>query len=376
MALSFLPHEGNLVGIFLVLVLFFLAPASPAAVEPRLKVISIEEPESPTGDSPSFSWFSPRHSERDGSCPVSGQTWCGNELPGDFCCPSDSSCKVLAANTTILCCPEGSECNIIKAITCEIASQDPSKYPGAPIKTLAQDQKLKRCGSKSCCPFGYSCDEELRCVRDKDQEESYAFLIPEPSSTEGPTSTAEPSSTSPPEYLPVETSEAPEVIPGTPPRASASATSTSTESSTPDEEEEQSRSGVEPTGVVTAGTVAGVCCLAGIGIFVWMKWFRRKTPKGTPILHDTRESWGYFSSTGSTPMMTKYLRITRGPNEKFVVTPTTPAFSPLRPPSQRRSESPVELPATPVSLCMWSNLENAAVEEPKLAYVVRAKPQQ
>ncbi|RSM15314.1 hypothetical protein CEP52_000878 [Fusarium oligoseptatum] len=202
------------------------------------------------------------------------------------------------------------------AITCEIASQDPSKYPGAPIKTLAQDQKLKRCGSKSCCPFGYSCDEELRCVRDKDQEESYAFLIPEPSSTEGPTSTAEPSSTSPPEYLPVETSEAPEVIPGTPPRASASATSTSTESSTPDEEEEQSRSGVEPTGVVTAGTVAGVCCLAGIGIFVWMKWFRRKTPKGTPILHDTRESWGYFSSTGSTPMMTKYLRITRGPNEK------------------------------------------------------------
>ncbi|KAF4470113.1 hypothetical protein FALBO_2988 [Fusarium albosuccineum] len=377
MALSMVPHEGSLLGIFLVLVSLLLSPVTPAAIEPPLRVSSLEEPQSPRRIPQLFSDFLPRHYERDGSCAVSGEGWCGHDLPGDFCCPSESSCKVLAANTTILCCPEGKDCTVIQPITCEIGSQDSSKYPGAPIKTLALDKNLKRCGIARCCPFGYSCKGGSQCVLDKDQEESYAFLLPESTSTTSTISPTSTSSTSTTDVLSVETSVVPdEVIPGAPPSTSA----TTTESSSPDDDDEdqgETQGGVGPTGVVTAGTVAGVCCLAGVSIFVWMKWFRRRrTSPDTPHMPLTRESWGYFSSTGEAPT-TRYLRITRGPDDKFVVTPSTAGFSPPPPPpiTEPKPQSPVELPATPVSLCMWMNLENAAVEEPKLAYVVPPKPQ-
>ncbi|KAF4983196.1 hypothetical protein FZEAL_1353 [Fusarium zealandicum] len=364
---------------FLVLVSFLLTTAAGAAVEPPLRVSSLEEPRGPRRLSSIFSDFPSRHTERDGSCPISGMDWCGSELPEDFCCPSESSCKVLAANTTALCCPKGSTCINIQPIICKITFQDPSAYPAAPIKTLALDQKLKRCGSNTCCPLGYSCEDGTTCVLDKDQEEAYAFLIPGSLSATTETATATHIlSTSADAVLPVETLDVPDAaITTLPPSASASTTeSASPDTQEGDEEEENGHGGVSPTGVVTAGTVAGVCCLAGIGIFVWMKWFRKRRTPDTPLMTQTRDTWGYFSSHGGTSRSTQYLRVTRGPDDKFIVTPSTAGFPPPLPLPQiveEAQQSPVELPATPVSLCMWSNLEYAAVEEPKLAYVVPAK---
>ncbi|KAF4972063.1 hypothetical protein FSARC_1281 [Fusarium sarcochroum] len=381
MVFSLQPHEGHILRIFLVLVSFLLAPATPAVVEPHVRVFPIEEPESPRRIPPSFMDFPSQHQERDGSCPISGERWCGNDLPGDFCCPSKSSCKILAANTTALCCPKGMKCEVILPITCNIASQDPSHNPQAGVKTLVLDRELKRCGSKSgtkkCCPFGYSCKGDKECVLDEDQEESYAFLLPVPESTSTTSPVATPTDTSSSvtsDVLPMETSEVPDRILQPP---SATATAATAESSAPDDEDEENSSGISPTGVVTAGTIAGFCCVAGVGIFIWMKWFRKKKNLDTPNMPLTRESWGYFS-TRSTPS-TRFLHLARGPNDKIIVTPSTAGFSPPVPPlapiTEEKEQSPVELPATPVSLCMWSNFENAAVEEPKLAYVVPARSQ-
>ncbi|EWZ93369.1 hypothetical protein BFJ70_g8388 [Fusarium oxysporum] len=384
MAFTLQPHEGHLLRIFLVLVSFLLAPASPAVVEPHVRVFAKEEPESPRKAPPSFLDFPSQHQRRDGSCPISGDHWCGNDLPGDFCCSSQADCKVLAANTTALCCPKNSkgECEIILPITCNIERQNPSTNPEAEVKTLALDRKLKRCGAmngaRRCCPFGYSCKDDKECVLDKDQDESYAFLLPVPeytsATTSAPTSTTTSSSTS--DILSVETSEVPDRV-FQPPSASADPTTSTTESATPDDnEEEEKGSGISPTGAVTAGTVAGVCCLVGVGIFVWMKWFRKKGDRDTPEMSLARESWGYFS-TRSAPS-TLHLHLARGPDDKFIVTPTTAGFTPSYPPLAPivdENQSPVELPATPVSLCMWSNFENAAVEEPKLAYIIPAKRQ-
>ncbi|EKJ75619.1 hypothetical protein FPSE_04262 [Fusarium pseudograminearum CS3096] len=383
MAFSVLPHERHLLRVLLVLASFLLAPASPAAVESHIRVFSIEEPDSPQEAPSSFMDFPSQYKKRDGSCPISGDHWCGNDLPGDFCCSSTSVCKVLAANTTTLCCPKNSrgECEIIMPITCQIERQNPLTNPQAEVKSLALNQELKRCGSKSgrkrCCPFGYSCRDDKECVLDEDQDESYAFLLPVPeySSTSSPTATSTATSSATSDVLAIETSEAPGRVVQPP---STSAAAPEKESSVPEDEDEEDKKdgGISPTGVVTAGTVAGVCCLAGIGIFVWLKWFRKKRTDDTPEMSLTRESWGYFSDGGSPA--TRHLHIARGPNDKFIVTPTTagftPSYPPLAPIVEERS-SPVELPATPVSLCMWSGFENAAVEEPKLAYVIPAKPQ-
>ncbi|KAF4449805.1 hypothetical protein F53441_7000 [Fusarium austroafricanum] len=385
MAFSLQPHQGHLLGIFLALVSFLLAPASPAAAESHVRVFAIEEPESPRKVPPFYSDFPLQHHKRDGSCPISGDHWCGNDLPGDFCCSSDSICKVLAANTTVLCCPKNAqgECEVIMPITCNIEMQNSSTYPEAAVKTLVLDEDLKQCGRKNgarrCCPFGYSCRGDKECVLDKDQDESYAFLLPASehisttTSATLTTSTAASSATS--DVLSVETSEAPDAVVRPP---SAIPTTSTTEPYTPkDDGEGKEDDGVGPTGAVIGGIVAGVCCLVGIGIFVWMKWFRKKKPiQDTPNMPLTRESWGYFS-TRSTPS-TRHVHITRGPDDRFIVTPITAGFTPGIPPLApivEENQSPVELPATPVSLCMWSNLESAAVEEPKLAYVVPAKRQ-
>ncbi|QPC79444.1 hypothetical protein HYE68_010196 [Fusarium pseudograminearum] len=383
MTFSVLPHERHLLRVLLVLASFLLAPASPAAVESHIRVFSIEEPDSPQEAPSSFMDFPSQYKKRDGSCLISGDHWCGNDLPGDFCCSSTSVCKVLAANTTTLCCPKNSrrECEIIMPITCQIERQNPLTNPQAEVKSLALNQELKRCGSKSgrkrCCPFGYSCRDDKECVLDEDQDESYAFLLPVPeySSTSSPTATSTATSSATSDVLAIETSEAPGRVVQPP---STSAAAPEKESSVPEDEDEEDKKGggISPTGVVTAGTVAGVCCLVGIGIFVWMKWFRKKRTDDTPEMSLTRESWGYFSDGGSPA--TRHLHIARGPDDKFIVTPTTagftPSYPPLAPIVEERS-SPVELPATPVSLCMWSGFENAAVEEPKLAYVIPAKPQ-
>lgn len=105
------------------------------------------------------------------TCAAKGLDSCSKDLPDNFCCPKDSSCVSLAAETTVLCCPTNKSCDTIKPITCNIQAQDPSTDLKAPIKTTVFDVDLPKCGSTGyCCPFGYSCsDDGAWCSRNEDQ---------------------------------------------------------------------------------------------------------------------------------------------------------------------------------------------------------------
>ncbi|KAH6987701.1 hypothetical protein BKA56DRAFT_612459 [Ilyonectria sp. MPI-CAGE-AT-0026] len=374
-SLLFLPRDGIILKMFLVMASFLIAPSVSAAVGVKLS----------QGSPPPYQrhqLLASRLFDRDdSSCALENYTQCGSQVPDNLCCPDDTKCMIIASNTTIVCCPKGSDCDTIKPIVCNVALQDTVKHPGSPIQTLALNASMETCGS-ACCPFGYICEGDSQCVLDKSQDD-YDYLMMESkskSSTSKTTSTTtlatkttstSTSTSAATSALVVETSKVPNYVV---PEPSSTTSTAATESSTSDDNPDDANKGnTTPTGVVAAGTVGGVCCLAALGIYIWLKWFRKKRSfLNSPQKTSSEESWGYFS----TPDSTRRVYLARGPDDKFIVTPSTAGFSPppvLQEPGYRENSDPVELPATPVSLCMWMNLEDASVEEPKLAYVVPAK---
>ena len=102
------------------------------------------------------------------TCADSSFSRCADtKLPSDFCCSADSTCISLDSSSSALCCPKGADCSKIQPISCELSFQDVSGRPDAAIKTTRLDEKLATCGSNTCCPFGYTCDNNSQCVIDK-----------------------------------------------------------------------------------------------------------------------------------------------------------------------------------------------------------------
>lgn len=121
--------------------------------------------------------------------------------PANFCCPTGRTCLSLAAGTTLLCCPTGESCAKIETISCDISRQDAGRDQNSRIKTTALTSVLPKCGPHACCPFGYSCAGDDRCVLDKDQ----SIPPPPPPSTTSsspPTTTPNPSPPPPTPTLP------------------------------------------------------------------------------------------------------------------------------------------------------------------------------
>src|SRR3569833_3369593 len=90
-------------------------------------------------------------------------------LPGNFCCSADTTCSVLAGNSTVLCCPKCNDCSKISPIVCDLSQQDAAAHPDAPIKTTALNGTLPRCGDNQCCPWGYACSTNAKCIAMTDQ---------------------------------------------------------------------------------------------------------------------------------------------------------------------------------------------------------------
>ncbi|CEJ82556.1 hypothetical protein VHEMI02615 [[Torrubiella] hemipterigena] len=126
------------------------------------------------------------------TCAAQGLEGCPAGLPSTFCCAKGYSCHALAGNSTALCCPSGQDCAAILAITCDITQQDVSLHGDAPIKTVALDATLTKCGPDACCPFGYSCankDGDASCILNKDQSTAPdSKLMPTKFSSAPPTS--------------------------------------------------------------------------------------------------------------------------------------------------------------------------------------------
>ncbi|KPM41765.1 hypothetical protein AK830_g4778 [Neonectria ditissima] len=210
------------------------------------------------------------------------QVTCPSILPSNFCCGENSTCKALAGGTTAVCCPEGSDCIKIQPITCDVREQDVDNRPNAPIKTTVFNVELETCGDGTCCPFGYTCNNDKECLMDDDQSEAPKGPETSASTTAEPsaTSTTDPSSTDA-----ISTTDAP---------SSTVVPVKSTDSSEPD------NSGPATTSII--GGVVGACLLLLVIAIVVFLYIRRRNKRDGSASEKSAYSWGHSrapSSTGS-----------------------------------------------------------------------------
>lgn len=313
MALSFLPRDAGIARLFFFSFLFFTSLALVAA-DTSVKLTIIR-------DSLSRRRLSKLHPrDEDLSCPSSTFNSCGNQVPSNFCCPSNEECLVLASNTTVLCCPKGT-CKTIRPIVCSIQLQDAALYPDAPILTTALDKQLPRCGN-ACCPFGYTCSKDRECVLN-DNQEDFEAIVP-------PASTTLPASE--------QTSIAAHAEEQTP---------TETLAILVEPDLDQSRDdNFNPAGLITAATVAGLCLAAVIGMILWMKFGKKKAPEPRPQSRESftkhRDSgWGSWTSfTTQSPLLPRQLIVKRGPDDKLFVTTSEPDLRAVAAADAARSPPP------------------------------------
>ncbi|KAM0434643.1 hypothetical protein ACHAPT_003742 [Fusarium lateritium] len=190
---------------------------------------------------------------------------CNSELTDLFCCSKGYSCILLAGNTSAMCCPEGRNCDEVRPITCDLRGQDITKYPKAPVMTVITNLDLPKCGS-NCCPFGYTCQGDTKCVLDKDQSSP-------PKDAEYPSgsSSGAPSATAP---TSIETAS-----------ASAEPTSTGEPSKASDdenqEEEDKKKDSGPATTSIAGGVVGGCIILLIIAVVIFLYFRRQKRREGS-----------------------------------------------------------------------------------------------
>ena len=271
---------------------------------------------------------------------------------------------VLAANTTAVCCPEGHDCSAIIPTTCETELMNAAKYPNSPILTTALDSDLPSCGNATCCPFGYECvssGTSVRCVVGKNQAK-YTTLASQ--QTKAVFATLAGSTTTPtPTHAPTSAAFTTSTILSTPTPPAAANTTTAAGS-------EPGAAPSHSTGIIAGSVVAALVLLAGLAAIFWKK--RRKLKKrfrsglgvgplshqhqrqDPPPAYDTRES---EPTKDSQTKATAFCQtITSSPAHVSVI-----AFAELQgsaayqhPPTETCiAQSPVELPASPLSFSLW-----------------------
>lgn len=193
--------------------------------------------------------------QRKDTCADQKLASCPSDVPDNFCCPAKTKCIPLAGGTTAICCPEGGTCQKISPLTCNVALQDPEKFPSAGLKTTVRDGQLERCGEE-CCPFGYTCNDDDECVMDEDQSEP-------PARASESESAAAPSETT----------------------GSTTPTSISDEGSTNGDTKGGAKDGeAVPTTAIVVGVLLGVLGLVGAVVFflLWRSKRRQKTAGPVP----------------------------------------------------------------------------------------------
>ena len=212
---------------------------------------------------------------RQKSCPADNFQHCGSDFPDNFCCDEGTKCLALAGRTTVLCCPEDSECNLLGPITCNIDVQNAKEDPKAPLKTTVFDVDLEKCGENTCCPFGYSCVDDNKCRKNKDQSEK--------PKADKPTSTASTATEEPTE----EPSEEPSVNPSTTTTGTEAPGSSATgDESNSDSDSDSDKSGPDTTTII--GGVVGACGLLlilAVIIFVCVRRRANRKPKSPEMIH-------------------------------------------------------------------------------------------
>lgn len=272
-----------------------------------------------------------RQSTNTDSCPTNFDQ-CGNGLPSEFCCRSTDSCIALADNSSVLCCPDGGTCSSIQPITCSLAVQNATAYPTSSVHSIDLDGTLPVCGrdssgSDTCCPFGYSCNEQSVCVLTQAETPVSTGILATATSgsTPGPTTTGSVGTTI--------TSSTPEptysmIMP----------------THVPDSDRGNSSSDRPKTiGIATGSAIGGVAAVAGILVFAWIKRKRiKETAKQKPQSTTQR-----FSDTPPPVPLKEFYYPTPKKKRRSKISSWVPSVI--------NRTTPAELPATPVSFSAWNN---------------------
>ncbi|KAI1342058.1 hypothetical protein F5Y15DRAFT_374115 [Xylariaceae sp. FL0016] len=317
-------------------------------------------------------YFPTRISPRAGSCPGSDYSPCAQGLPDNFCCPSNTYCLALADNTTGLCCPNGSDCSTVQPVNCTVTLQDASTSPTANIHTKNLTRSLPLCDS-GCCPFGYHC-EDSNCVLDKvtpgRSSQSYAQTTV---STLTPSTTPETTTTVGTKTYADQT---------TPAMVSSEVSGSASPSNGPLSTNPKAKT--SSVVVVAMGSTVGACSFTGLFLVLWMKWSRRRRPLN---VSGRSTSWKQLPLPSSSsqprrsstvPLRATLASLPQAFIQRFsdmrkikskCIDPELSAHprwymghTKVSPPKKviacsRNSGpcSPVELPATPLSLSFWTH---------------------
>ena len=233
-----------------------------------LRVVSLAALVSTTWAIPTNDLFGRQSS----TCPANSSRCSQGDLPDNFCCPSNTTCISLAADTTILCCPGTSDCTRIQPISCNITLQDVDQFPGAVIKTTALRGELGRCGSGTCCPFGYLCNSGSQCVKNINQNVA-------------PVQMGSPSTTS--------SSPSP-----TRTNTDASPTDSSSDQKEEPPTEDNSRKG-PPVAVIAGASVGAVAAVLGVGALAFLLVKKKKNNDENSEMSDTLKLTRSTSSFGN-----------------------------------------------------------------------------
>ncbi|EXF77218.1 hypothetical protein CFIO01_13379 [Colletotrichum fioriniae PJ7] len=351
----------------------------------------------------------------DASCPVKGYTACGNGMADYFCCPSETTCMVLAEKTTALCCPKGSSCETISPITCDVTLQDVVENPTSPIHTTRLKESLPQCGSK-CCPFGYTCRGASACVLDDGQEEEGSQTSSTSVSSSTKTKTRTATSTTPTTATQAATttttttttavetvpaaSSTPSANPGDELPPNPSAVTSPSETETPAAAAAASPRNSTSGGIIAGTTVAAIASVAGLTCLLWFKRRSLSESVGSAKFPFPR-SWQQLRQNGSDQDVSSLPRY-NSPPPAYAVEMKPPLTKPYtwkhyspdsfgcdRYDSRRYDDQDdgsvpvpvsvalalaVELPATPISFSQWHVREEGEATRPRSHYEPYRRP--
>ncbi|KAJ0166755.1 hypothetical protein CTA2_6036 [Colletotrichum tanaceti] len=315
--------------------------------------------------------LTPRTTRPNASCPVKGYNVCGNGMADYFCCPSNTTCLVLAEKTTTLCCPEGASCDTISPIICDITAQDVVENPTSPIHTTKLKELLPSCGSR-CCPFGYTCRDGSACVLVRDQKSRTSASVSPTTRTKTatprtPTATRAATSTTPSERIPAVS----------PPSASLGQEHPTPSPTGPSETTPAAASStgnVIPGGIIAGTTVAAVASVAGLTFLLWLK--RRSISEKVAAVRFLGP-WQQLREQGSEQdvALPRY----NSPPPAYTTEMKAPSKHPHSAFRHYSPESigdavPVELPATPVSFSIWNVRPEGEARRPRSHYEPYRRP--
>jgi hypothetical protein len=275
------------------------------------------------------------------SCSVGGYSSCGNGLPDNFCCPSSTTCLSVAANTTAICCPNGADCGAIKPIICNIDVQNATAFPQSQIHTTNLDESLPSCGTNTCCPFGYQCNESMACELDQNST----------STIQGSTTTSPASPQPTSQYT---TASEPSPTP------TSSATNGAPFSTV-------EYSGVESSNKagIAVGSTVGAVSIVGTLFYCWLRW---RTGKPLFNLPTFARPWQQIRS----PSTRELSRLPSWRDQSKYGQPEMINWNSSH--DVVEGNQIAELPATPLSFSFWDKDQGAPPVPPKSCYHSYSRP--